>query len=100
MAKPWPKANGCKLRAMAQDIGYPLAPQGRAAWVTDPRIKDLFKREVERLNQRLSRHESIKRFHLCSKSFIGGELTTASLKIKRDVALALYHEEIQALYTT
>ena len=87
-----------ELTAWAQDIGYPLSRLGRTAWVTDPRVIDLFKREVERLNQRLSRHESIKRFHLCADSFIGGELTTASLKIKRDAALALYHDEIQALY--
>ena len=87
-----------ELKAWAQDIGYPLAPQGRKAWVKDLRVIDLFEREVERLNQRLSRHETIKRFRLCSESFIGGELTTASLKIKRDAALALYHEEIETLY--
>ena len=87
-----------ELTAWAQDIGYPLAREGRPVWVKDPKVIDLFEREVDRLNQRLSRHESIKRFRLCAESFIGGELTTASLKIKRDAALALYHDEIETLY--
>ena len=87
-----------ELRAWAQDIGYQLAPEGRVAWVKDPKVIDLLEREVDRLNTRLSRHETVRRFHLCAESFVSDELTTASLKIKRDAVLKLYEDQIASLY--
>lgn len=87
-----------ELIAWSEDIGYPLPEGGRSVWSRDVRVKDLFDREVSRLNRRLSRHETIKRHHLCHESFVSDELMTPSLKLKRSAAQLLYAEEISLLY--
>ena len=87
-----------EVEAWAHDIGYPLAKGGRAVWSRDPRVKDLFEGEVIRLNRRLSRHEMVKRYHLCHESFVSDDLTTSSLKLKRSATQQLYTKEISILY--
>ena len=87
-----------EITAWAEEGGYRLSPLGRSTWVHDSRVRELLELEVDRLNAQLSKHEKIKRFKLCSESFIEGELVTASLKLKRDAVLALYEDEIDALY--
>lgn len=88
-----------EVNAWANELGHPLRGGVRAEWVLDPRVITLLEREVEMLNARLSRHEKIKRFHLCGQSFARSDLITASLKLKRDAAHASYQREIEALYT-
>jgi long-chain acyl-CoA synthetase len=87
-----------EVNAWAQDIGYLLPQEGRISWGTDKQIRSLFEKEVELLNKRLSRHETIKRFYLCPESFEADELTTPSLKLKRTAALKAYANEIATLY--
>ena len=87
-----------ELTAWARELSHPLSGRGRIDWVLDPRVVKLLNREVDRLNQRLAKHETIKRFHLCGESFSHVELMTSSLKIKRDAALERYHKQIERLY--
>ena len=87
-----------EVEAWAKSIGYELPVGGRATWQTEANIRALFELEVDTLNKRLSRHETIKRFYLCPESFVNEDLTTPSLKLKRDLALKAYSKEIAHLY--
>ncbi len=63
------------------------------------RIRALFEREVESINARLARFESVRRFTLLATEFSvdGGELTP-TLKLKRRAIVAKHAREVEGLY--
>ncbi len=65
----------------------------------DPRIVEIVGAEVEAVNARLARFESIKRFALVEPDFSvdGGELTV-TLKLKRRVIADLHADTVEGLY--
>lgn len=87
-----------EIEAWAKASGFDLPVGGRRSWQKETSIYELFEKEVETLNKRLSRHETIKRFYLCPESFTSDDLTTPSHKLKRDLALKAYTNEIAHLY--
>ena len=87
-----------EIEAWAKSSGFKLPHEGRSVWQTEAVIYELFEKEVDTLNKRLSRHETIKRFYLCPESFASDDLTTPSHKLKRDLALKAYTREISNLY--
>ena len=75
-------------------------PELGDAPVDDPRIIALMASEVDAVNARLARFESIKRFAVVEPDFSveGGELTV-TLKLKRRVIADLHAPTIEELYT-
>ncbi|HXF42941.1 MAG TPA: long-chain fatty acid--CoA ligase, partial [Pyrinomonadaceae bacterium] len=65
----------------------------------DERIRNLISREVEKINQRLSRFETVKKFALLDREFSvdGGELTP-TLKFRRKIIEEKYGDLINELY--
>jgi long-subunit acyl-CoA synthetase (AMP-forming) len=65
----------------------------------DPELVREVREAVERGNQRLSRVEQIKRFHVVPEPWEpGGPCLTPTSKLKRKPIAARYAEEIEALY--
>ncbi|MFB7474593.1 AMP-dependent synthetase/ligase [Kitasatospora sp. NPDC056184] len=77
-----------------------LAGASYAEVVADPRTHELIDGFVQRLNGRLQRWQTIKKFHLLPRDLDveHGELTP-SLKIKRPVVERTYAEAVTAMYT-
>jgi long-chain acyl-CoA synthetase len=67
--------------------------------IDHPKVKALFQKEIEQLNQSFGQVEQIKKFKLLSKEWTidGGELTP-TLKIKRKTLLEKFSEDIGNLY--
>ncbi len=70
-----------------------------AQMLTDPWVRDLYTRELERLTAHLAQYEKPKRFALIEKDFTyaGGELTY-TMKLKRRVIEQRYQDVIARLY--
>lgn len=67
--------------------------------VLNPKVKQLFEKEIEAINQLLLNHERVKKFHLLHQDWSEqeGELTP-TLKIKRDIVKDHYKKEIENIY--
>lgn len=67
--------------------------------ISDPRIIDLFMRQIDSLTKRLSKYEKVKRIALLDRELTveGGELTP-TLKVKRRVVDEKYKEIIDKIY--
>lgn len=65
----------------------------------DPKVIDLIQKEVDKVNQRLTPWESVKKFVLLKEalSVDGGELTP-TMKVKREVINEKYKKEIDSMY--
>lgn len=76
-----------------------IAAKDRAVLVADQRVVSLFEREVEAVNQRLSRYEQIKKFWILPSDWTveSGELTP-SLKLKRRIILDKQKDSLHKLY--
>ncbi len=72
----------------------------RAELCKDPRIIDLFQRQVDSLTGELAQYESVKKVALLENEMTidGGELTP-TMKVKRRVVDEKYHDVIDALYS-
>jgi long-chain acyl-CoA synthetase len=81
--------------ARKQNKDFPTASQ----MISDPWVRDLLSREIERLTSSLAQYEKPKRFALIEKdfTFATGELTY-TLKIKRRVIEDRYKDLIAKLY--
>ena len=56
-------------------------------------------RAVQRVNQKLAKHESVRSFHVLISPFTTEDaLLTPSLKVRRNRVFAHYADEIQSLY--
>jgi long-chain acyl-CoA synthetase len=67
--------------------------------LTQPAVRDLFQRELDLVNQKLAKYETIKKFALLDRDFTieGGELTP-TMKVRRRVVEEKYRPQIDALY--
>ncbi|HEX6728415.1 MAG TPA: AMP-dependent synthetase/ligase, partial [Pyrinomonadaceae bacterium] len=76
-----------------------LEEESRSELCRNPRIIDLFERQIDKLTTQLARYERVKRIALLEKEFTieGGELTP-TLKVKRRVIDEKYRDVIEQLY--
>jgi len=79
--------------------GGPLAGRSYEEIVGSPEAHEMVAGYVKRLNSRLNRWETIKRFHILPRdlSVEDGQLTP-SMKVKRRVVEAAYADEIEKMY--
>jgi long-chain acyl-CoA synthetase len=86
-----------QLESYAKYKGFDL--RTRAEFCRDPRIIDLFERQIAARTQDLAQFEKIKRIALLEKEFTleGGELTP-TLKVKRRVIDEKYRDVIDRIY--
>jgi long-chain acyl-CoA synthetase len=63
------------------------------------KVRELVQRDIDTVNLKLAKFETIKKFYICPEEFtIDGGLLTPSLKVKKKVALERYKAEIDAMY--
>ena len=88
-----------QLEGYAQHKGYALGT--RAEFCSDPRIIDLFERQIAARTKDLAQFEKVKRIALLEKEFTlaGGELTP-TLKVKRRVIDQKYRDVIDGIYVS
>ncbi len=89
--------NFATIEAEAKKQGHEFTTSSQA--VSDPWVRDLISREVERLTAPLAQYEKPKRFALLEQdfSYANGELTY-TLKMKRRVIEERYQDVIARLY--
>ena len=86
------------LDSYAKHKGFePMSPEG---YCSDPRVLDLFERQVETATKGLAKYETVKKIALLDKelSVEGGELTP-TMKMKRRVIDSKYRDVIDGLYS-
>ncbi|MFD6134167.1 AMP-dependent synthetase/ligase [Isoptericola sp. NPDC060257] len=77
-----------------------IPPMSVGAARTDPRVLAALDAAVEEANAAVSRAESIRRFRVLEGDFTeANEYLTPSLKVKRDLVLRDFADEVDALYT-
>ena len=81
----------------------PLVGLGADCAVADlaksAKVRALVQTDIDEVNTKLAKFETIKRFFICPEEFtIDGGLLTPSLKVKKKVALERYKTEIEAMY--
>lgn len=65
-----------------------------------PKAREMVKGDIEAVNKKLAKYETIKNFHICPEEFtIDGGLLTPSLKVKKKVAMERYKSDIDAMYS-
>jgi long-chain acyl-CoA synthetase len=86
-----------QLESYAKHKGFDL--RTRTDFCRDPRIIDLFERQIAARTQGLAQFEKIKRIALLEKELTleGGELTP-TLKVKRRVVDEKYRDVIDRIY--
>ncbi|HVE51865.1 MAG TPA: long-chain fatty acid--CoA ligase, partial [Ramlibacter sp.] len=74
-------------------------PQERDALLADHRLEALLHSEVDKVNAKLSKFETVKQFRVLKREFTqeGGELTP-TLKVKRRVVAEKYRDLIEGMY--
>ncbi|MFE5335616.1 AMP-dependent synthetase/ligase [Isoptericola sp. NPDC056573] len=76
-----------------------MAPMSVGAARTDPRVLAALDAAVEEANTAVSRAESIRKFRVLEGDFTeANEYLTPSLKVKRDLVLRDFADEVDALY--
>jgi long-chain acyl-CoA synthetase len=86
-----------KLERDAAAMG--IRSTNRDDLVGDPKVKELFQKEIDRFNTNLDRQEKIRRFALLPRDFtIDEDEITPSLKVKRKVIDKKYKNIIDELY--
>ena len=84
-------ASWCKVK------GHPFESQEKA--ITDERIFNRIKREVEEYNKELDKVEQIKEFRLLSKPWtVEGRELSPTLKLRRKIILEEYKDLIESMY--
>ncbi len=66
--------------------------------VKNPGTRELIQKDIDEVNQKLARYETIKKFILCPIEFTQDNYLTPSLKVKKKVLIKDYFAEINALY--
>jgi long-chain acyl-CoA synthetase len=86
------------LREWAAEAGVDL-PDDPTALRRDDRVRDRLEREVERVNEGLEDHETIKRFRLVAEPFSEADGTmTPTMKKRREAILDRHVDDVAALY--
>ena len=85
------------LKAYAQKNNLKFSDEQEL--ITLPEIKDLYRKEIDRLSVDLASYETIKKFHLLKEPFTieSGDLTP-TLKIKRNIVEQKYKDIIDQFY--
>ena len=85
------------LHSYAKDKG--MEPMAAAQYCEDPRILDLFERQIETATKGLGKFETVKKFRLLEKELTveGGELTP-TMKLRRRVVDEKYKALIDEMY--
>lgn len=85
------------LDAYAKHKGF--APMSPKEYCTDPRIIDLFERQIEAATKGLGKFETVKKFRLIENEFTvdGGELTP-TMKLRRRIVDEKYKDLIDEMY--
>jgi long-subunit acyl-CoA synthetase (AMP-forming) len=84
--------------AYARQAG--LADGSPRTVAADPQVRQIVANAVESANERLSRVEQIKKFHLLDVDWLpGGDELTPTMKLKRKPIAAKYATEIEAMYS-
>ena len=74
-------------------------PATAAEAVRDPRVQDLFERELDRQSGEFRHFEKVRKFVLVTEEFsTENGMLTPTLKVKRGAVLAAYGEALAALY--
>jgi long-chain acyl-CoA synthetase len=90
-------ANVAAIEAASREVRHDFSTSAQV--LTDPWVRDLLSREIERLTASLAQYEKPKRFAILDKdfSYASGELTY-TLKLKRRVIEEHYQDVIARLY--
>ncbi len=85
------------LEAWAKEKG--IAYESHKDLIEKPEVKNLYRAEVDRVNEDLARYEAIKEFVLTERQFTieSGEITP-TLKVKRKVVIENYRDAIEEIY--
>jgi long-chain acyl-CoA synthetase len=90
-------ANVDALKGWARGNG--LASADTAALLADPKVRDLFEREIQRYSQKFKGFESIGGFALVGEDFTTDNgMLTPSLKLKRRKVLEVHGAVLEGLY--
>lgn len=93
------KPNFEELESWADDEGHDI-PSEPATAIEDSRVQEWILEEVERVNQHLAKHETIKEFALVADEWTPeNDLLTPSMKKKRRNIRAEYESHLETLYT-
>jgi long-chain acyl-CoA synthetase len=87
------------LEALCRKRGIPVGPVGgRAELVAEPRVREIYSREVDGFNQKLAPHDRIRAWELVADewSIASGELTAAGT-VRRPAVLAKYRATLDRL---
>lgn len=89
-----------RLKEWAEKQAVTVDAEDQTALARAPEVRELMRREVQRVTGDLADHEKIRRFAVLGKELTmeTGELTP-TLKIKRRVVLEKYKQLIDSLYT-
>ena len=86
------------VREWGASRGHDL-PEDAAALCRDERVRELIERQIDRVNERFERHETVKRFRLVPEAFTeSNDLLTPTMKKKRRNVLDRYADEIGDMY--
>ena len=90
--------NTGRMREWADEEGVDLPDDPRAA-VEDDRVREWIAEEVDRVNERLGHHETVKEFRLVGEEWTAeNDLLTPSMKKKRRNIREAYQEKIDDIY--
>ena len=65
----------------------------------EEKVREAVQKEIDAANEKLSRVEQVKKFHLVSGDWVpGGDELTPTMKLKRKPIAEKYADEIEALY--
>jgi long-chain acyl-CoA synthetase len=87
------------LRRALRDEGVAADGEGEEALARNPAVRELLQRHVAAALADVSSFEQVKKFLILPRPFtVANDELTVSLKLRRNVILAKYQEQLQALY--
>jgi long-chain acyl-CoA synthetase len=85
------------VKAFAEEQG--LATDSLEDLLNNPQIVDLIQGVIDEKNTELASFESIKAFRLLDEFTIENDLLTPTMKVKRNVALERFADQVEEMYT-
>ena len=84
-----------KMEAKRKEIIYTSVK----GLINEPRVQDLYRRRVEKLNADLARYEQVKQFRILDHELtLEAGALTPSLKVRRRQVLEMYSDLIDSIY--
>ena len=84
------------VKAFAEEQG--IAADSLEDLLNNPQIVDLIQSVVDEKNEELASFESIKAFRLLDEFTIENDLLTPTMKVKRNVALERFTDQVEEMY--